>query len=145
MKKPKNKLPQIPSKLIRLAIRDLKKVERLKTRKINMHIWHESRVIDGKPFCVVCLAGSVMDRTLKIDPKINMREGQGLISSADLRALGALNNLRSGYVEGAFLSLGIKEISSYPKDVAIARYDFSKTLFKLDMLKLADSLEAIGY
>ena len=49
-----------PSKLIRIGLKDLAKVERSKTLKVDMGVW----VSD----CAVCFAGSVMVKSLSGDP-----------------------------------------------------------------------------
>lgn len=56
--------PTTASAIIRLAINDLTKVEKNKNYKIDMTEWHLK--FENGP-CYVCLAGSVMANTLKID------------------------------------------------------------------------------
>lgn len=55
------KLPNKPSKLILLALKDLELVEKDERYAVNMHTWHRPK--DG--ICQVCLAGSVLAKSLK--------------------------------------------------------------------------------
>lgn len=57
-------LPDKISDLLDLALKDLRKCKKMKTRRLDMNRWFERR---GK-VCVVCMAGAVMDRTMKLEP-----------------------------------------------------------------------------
>lgn len=59
-------LPDKLSDLIRLALCDLKEVERDPRYAVDMAVWHLSHPITGR--CAVCLAGSVMAKTLGVPP-----------------------------------------------------------------------------
>ena len=56
-------LPNKTSELIRLAVSDLEKCEKDKSYEINMCAWHT----ENYDSCAVCLAGSVMAKTLEED------------------------------------------------------------------------------
>lgn len=59
-------LPDKPSQILKVALRDLMKVEAMKkTYNINMSIWHSPT--DGE-ICNVCHAGAVMACTLGAEP-----------------------------------------------------------------------------
>ena len=57
-----NKLPNKPSELLSLALKDLTAAERTKTINIDMGIYYEK---NNDKTCSVCLAGSIMAKTLK--------------------------------------------------------------------------------
>ena len=65
MKKEMPAPPTTLSALLRLAVKDARKVAKMKTRRLDMSVWHELR---GR-ICAVCMAGAVMDRTLAMDPR----------------------------------------------------------------------------
>lgn len=66
-------LPDKPSELIRLALKDLRKTERQFWKyKIDMDIWHSGKT-STLSRCSVCLAGAVMAQTLKTP--ISLRGG----------------------------------------------------------------------
>lgn len=65
----KDTLPDKTSELLKLALKDLLSVESDKDYSVNMYLWHESVRGDS---CHVCLAGSVMARTLKVPKTQNV-------------------------------------------------------------------------
>lgn len=66
-KKAKSALPDKLSALICVAVEDLRKVERSKFYTVDMEFWHSpDEADDGR--CCVCLAGSVMAKTLRTKP-----------------------------------------------------------------------------
>lgn len=97
------RLPNKPSELIRVAIRDFREVLRLKKYRINMGTWHQPTP-RGKT-CQVCLAGAVIARSLAVSPKKEHcpMDRQGATS----RKLQALNAFRVGSFGAAFHDLGI--------------------------------------
>lgn len=64
--KPQTKLPDKASELLRLAVADSRAVSKLKSRTLDMNVYHTP--LPGRK-CAVCMAGAVMDRTLRADPK----------------------------------------------------------------------------
>ncbi|MGI9295980.1 MAG: hypothetical protein ACR2PS_18510 [Pseudomonadales bacterium] len=143
------RLPKTPSKLIRLAIADFRRVLRLKkTYVVDMTEWHEPN-----SHCSVCLAGAVMAGTLKASPDVEMSPGD--YDDATDRALYALNDFRMGCFWDALGTLGKDDLSD-AKTEAID--DLEHTVgnkihtsmrakdwrtFNRHMLKLADELEKI--
>lgn len=99
----KDTLPDKLSDLIEVALRDLESVENDQNYTVDMHLWQSPNY----GTCHVCLAGSVLAKTLKV-PK-----GRG-ISPAELytrntplaRKLFALNAVRTAHVPGALNWLG---------------------------------------
>ncbi len=131
-------LPDKPSELIRLALKDLEACELDPKYQINMDSWHAP--IDGK--CAVCLAGAVMARTLDISPTRR-------VSPEDLGVdlfcrLSALDCLRIGCLENALQSLGIDAPPQLPKTVTTVDYHQDPNDFKNDMFELATLFEWHG-
>lgn len=64
---------KVPSKLIRLAISDLKKCYvAANLYEIQMGVWYLPKTITYSEKCQVCLAGSVMAQTLGHDPDVEI-------------------------------------------------------------------------
>lgn len=167
----KTPLPNIPSALIRIAIKDLEACEISDRYTINMGNWHRQvlkeynydsfRWVELPTFkCSVCLAGAVMSQTLGTNG-IGTREPSEF--PADEEALVALDALRQGDFTTAFIALG------YPMEDSWAHYDATEEeeknsevairlsypisaytrdtaeVFKKEMLSLATELEKEGY
>ncbi len=128
-----------PSQLIRVALEDLEKQEKLPNKNIFMGDWHHWDDETNK--CNICLAGAVMcERFNVLDTQDVSYENFEDDSSRQFRAL---NSFRRGEVEDAFDNLGIKNTFDIPnKDIAY--YPNSPTQFKKDLLELADELESHG-
>jgi len=140
-------LPNKPSELIRLALRDLRTLETCKDYSINMATFHKP---DGLTKCEVCLAGAVMACTLCV-PKhqraspMSFTDIIGYTPSRLEKKLLAINCLRVGCPEEACLFLGRttslkpRFITLYHKNRRCRRYNFFK-----DMNQLADDLAQEG-
>ena len=61
-----NKLPDKPSDLIDVALKDLAKAERSKKFEIDMNVWCEPADLSSD-VCAVCLGGSVLVGTVGLD------------------------------------------------------------------------------
>lgn len=154
MRKPKKqpKLPSKPSKLIRLALKDLIAAEKDKAYNIRMCVWHEPQ---PQPLaglflsqrCNVCFAGSVMAKTLKISDSVTAEPSAFDRDSHD--KLLALEHFRIGSVDDAFRSLALPFNENlgdpYIGSVAMPDYHDSPRKFKASMGRLADDLERLGY
>ncbi len=134
-------LPDKPSELIRLALKDLATCEASPKYRIHMDAWHQPSEKDGK--CLVCFAGSVMAQTLGSDPEAHARPGSFGLDRV-WNAMQALDCFRIGAVgEG----LDLLDCNC-PPDVAldwhIAKYRDSPEKFKGKLRALADKLEGHG-
>lgn len=131
-------LPRHPSTLIRIAVEDLKAVEKAKKRfTVNMGTWHEME--DGK--CAVCFAGAVMAKTLKLK---DTSDGHPSSQRGNSPQLNALNYFREGHVQEALSELGIARKDGDPTNRNVAGYEYDKRKFKRTMLQLAAELEGVG-
>lgn len=168
MAKLKVRLPNKPSKLIRLALKDLEKVERQPDKyTINMSRWHippnefrdpqqdDFRNAEERRTCSVCLAGSVMAGTLKkrrtveFTPNSFPRDVEG--------KLNALNEFRTGDIIQGLSEMDIQEEELDQKLASkllkrertfppfkFPDYDDSPKKFKLAMNRLANFFEKVG-
>ena len=130
------KLPNKPSALIRVAMDDLNRVERLKGYTVDMDIWHEPAC--GK--CNVCFAGAIMSQTLKADPE-DLMEPEMYNGDTEGK-LSALDSFRCGDVSGGFELMGLDNDKGYDLDREIPHYEYNRRAFKLAMRKLIRDLEA---
>lgn len=96
------KLPSKLSRLLVIAVRDSMKVEKMRNRILDMTVWHEPSW-DDKPKCTVCMAGAVMDRTLKVDSELNCTPS----STGEYNQLLAINDMRRANVFTALNRLSI--------------------------------------
>jgi hypothetical protein len=114
-----NQLPDKPSELIRLAVKDMQLCEADPRYKLDMRSWH--RPVEGA--CHVCMAGAVMAQTLTLSPYIPINCSLNITGTIDfqMRQLGveepseqlrllnklrAIDAFREGYLEAVTL-LGI--------------------------------------
>lgn len=136
--------PSKPSELIRLALRDLRAVERSKKYTVDMGSWHEPNEDTG--VCHVCLAGAVMARSLKAGRDYDLTPSEMWthgVSPVWHDRLVALDDLRSGDLAGAAYTwtpcgalTGNRIIPAYRDD--------NKKAFHLAMEALAAEYEAVG-
>lgn len=100
-----DKLPHKPSKLIRLAIRDILRAKKNPRMEIDMNTWHSP---NGK--CRVCFAGAVMHYWLKPPRRKSTKDvlQPSDYSQDDYCALIALNRFRRGNVRGGCEALGTR-------------------------------------
>ncbi len=159
--KKQGKLPGRPSELIRVALGDLKKVERQKKKfKIDMDTWVKP---NGK--CSVCMAGSVMVGTLKMDIESAKRgvveqERDDEYSESfspetgflpaffdrERKALEAINCFRTGDLSYGFAKIDIKWPAQFVTNIDVPAYSpRNPKKFHAAMNELADKLEEAGY
>lgn len=153
-------LPKKPSKLIRLALKDLRAAEKAGAI-IDMGWWLAKREkVDGGPkVCVVCFAGAVMKNTLGLRPNEPTRQYPAgeICPSAEytpgnVKQLEALNDFRAGDILSGCQTLGISErrIKKLPENLATnyweghCSYDASKDYFYTSMKKMARRLAYYG-
>lgn len=125
--------------LLKLAIDDLKKVERLpKKYIISMHDWHNYDEDTGK--CRVCMAGAVLACTVKIGKTTSV----GSETEELDRQTSAINALRCGRVAEAYEVLYQKTMA--PAKVSrlddnITSYNDDKEQFHEDIKRLHATLK----
>lgn len=142
------KLPDLPSAMLRLAMEDLAKVEADPLYTVQMSDWHSRypREDDGRLVCHVCLAGSVMAKTLELPIDIADDTVWFSVENTfeDWRKLTMLDFLRSGLIEDA-LDWVHKELPvGVPSRIEVTEYTNNPVQFKMDMEDIATVLEANG-
>lgn len=160
----KDTLPDKPSELIKVAIRDLKRCERLKKYKIDMNTWYAT---NGE--CSVCLAGSVMAQSLSkvtenliqftkkefddYGDTVKQIEPENFPKSIQNKLI-AIDRFRAGGIEEGLELLNIGNMEIKLSDINeyynlinyynIHTYNDDAEYFKEDMLNLANRLAKIG-
>ena len=133
-----NKLPDKPSELIRLAIKDMKIVYARDDVEVNMRRWHKPK----QGVCLMCAAGTVMSNSLETDPSI---VANPLYYDEDIPdKLEAINNLRLGEVEWALQDLDLKPTEKFDRDINQPETKDDLPAFYIELEKLASDLEAEG-
>ena len=136
-------LPDKPSELVEIGLRDLELCEQDPKYVIMMSKWHEP-IIDfsggKKTVCAVCLAGAVMAKTMRTPP--NERVHPFTQSGNDVYKLMALDNFRTGEFSDAFVNLDI--VDQPDIDFEPRLYSNDPDGFKEDMRKLIDKLKKAG-
>lgn len=159
-------LPRKMSKLIKIALADIDKVEQSCQYAIDMSIWHGPETLSSdsgnitKEVCVVCAAGSVMAMTLKADPteEVNVED-----YPKNTHQLSAIDDLRTGDVRSAATELDLWPADEDAKGntskkylafqdkmrdlsdrTSVTSYEVDPDQFKVDMKALARRLERAG-
>lgn len=152
------KLPDLPSKLLRLAINDLALILKDPNYKLNMSTWHASlpfstsstligASLSDKKICEVCLAGAVMAKSLGA-PILSSLEPNDFIVGDVERKLCAIDSFRTGHVKEAFENLDTDhdfEKGNLKAQYYIKNYGQENELIVEDMEYLISELEAAGW
>lgn len=134
------RLPNKPSKLLKLALKDLEKCEKDSRYTIDMNVFH----LPNKNKCRVCLAGAMLAKSVGYNPqKDTFAVRKEKIHIID--KVFAINRLRRGVVSLAFLFFtGIPgDITKFNRQMP--EYSDNPQLFKKHVLELAEDLEKAGY
>ena len=136
-----NKLPDLPSELIKLALEDLIIIEADPEYEVDMTDWHAP---NSRGHCFVCLAGAVMANTLDTSRYEDVVPGE--FDEDTRRKLLALNSFRMGYIHIRLKELGISDTiySDLPMEIPITTYRDDPTEWKEGMNKMASMLEEVG-
>lgn len=137
-------LPNKASELLRLAINDLELIEKDERYSIDMNTWHIYNNEDNK--CAVCLAGSIIAKTLNYN--ILKLFNFSNFSENIHEKLEALNEFKNGNIIWGLARLNLDY--SFMKgeltepSVDLTKYSENPSLFKQQILDLADIFEAEG-
>lgn len=130
-------LPRVPSKLIRVALADLRTCEALPEKyHMCMDVWY-SPTQGGK--CMLCLAGAVIAQSLGNGE--HTRYPNDFPDDSD--QLYALNAFRLGSMHAGFTALGIYNASGVMDNVNMPTY--GEPGFHDALEAMADHLELKGY
>jgi hypothetical protein len=136
--KPVVTLPDKPSALILLALRDLALVEKDKRYAVDMNNYHFPY---GKK-CAVCFAGAVMAKTFRT--RINTRTTPFELPYHHWSKLLALDCLRLGRIREGLMYMDMKKPRWIKSIVAITDYILDPRAFRKDMEALAMLLASHG-
>lgn len=148
------KLTNQPSKLIRQAIADIRKVETDERYRVDMNTWHfptldfssTLKLRQGLKVCAVCFAGATMAKSLSIDPSVYVSPEN--FSTENRKLFEALNCFRLGDCATGLSILGFRDLFfQYYWEISFvpAQYVDDPELFLLQMIVLADEFESIGF
>ena len=134
-------LPDVPSELIEVALHDLESVERDERYVVKMLDWHQP--LPFHSICNVCLAGSVMAKTLNVPPREKFSPCDFPDMDTENKIL-ALNEFRRGYT-GKALSLMGYGLPRGVDDISNVRgyHSYRKGFFE-DMRDLISRLREAG-
>ena len=134
-------LPHLPSALLRIALDDLAKTEADPAYSIRMSNWHAP---DGN-VCNVCLAGSVIAKSLGVAPTESLIPStKSGLKDEDRKALIALDYFRMGEIDSAYVKLGRTKPTDLPGTIMVTEYSLSSTQFRADIERMIKILEAYG-
>ena len=134
-----NKLPNKPSKLLKLALKDLKAVEADGRYMVDMEVYH-TQLSEG--VCSVCLAGAVMAFSLGAhrEEGLSPRCFPGKLEYK----LEALDHFRAGSILGGLRALDIEIPHGLSQWVNVTPYQDSTKEFKKGMKKIIKLLKKAG-
>ena len=143
----KDRLPELPSAFLRLAITDLRSIIDNPAYEIYMNSWHEPALNSKYGKCAVCLAGAVMANTLDVPiQKAVAPYEDKYFTPHDSKRLDALDSFRSGRISDGLIRLNLDLPSSLPSSLPISKYDpDAPEVFIGEMEDLVVSFEAVNY
>ena len=143
-------LPEKMSDLLELAISDLKKCENDPKYEIGMRYWHTFT----NPVCLVCLAGSVLAKTLEVPRDAFLSDTGSLPSGLTdehgnpsfSRQMECLDYLRRGRIRDAYRSLhNLFDEDDFPVDTlheyGVTEYKENRNRFFEDMESMVEYLK----
>lgn len=134
------RLPDLPSDLIELALADLEKVEKRKRHYVvDMDCWHSTDRWDGK--CAVCFAGGVM--AMSLGAKRSEGSGPTAFYGDTRNKLYALNSFREGHVTAGIRWMGIEPPMMFTR-IPVHPYFDDPEKFKADMRGIVQYLRSKG-
>ena len=143
-------LPTTASKLIRVALRDLRACEDDDFYVVDMQEWHTPVYNYDYEVCAVCLAGAVMAQTLGLpdDLEIDDTDLAGYGDSVK-NGLHALDFFRIGEIKAGLETLGYDDVRKLSEDwqqyARKSGYDQADPEpFHRQMHRLADYFESCG-
>ena len=141
-------LPNKPSELMRLAVKDLMAIETDPAYTINMSYWHYPlRIESGEGTitrCAVCMAGAILANTFHMPS--NTEQVPDMFSHKTRDALQAIDHFRVGAIQEGCIYMRLPK-DSYdflPWEIPIASYDSRVLSFYDDMDGLIELFESVG-
>ncbi len=131
-------LPDLPSALIRLAMKDLREVEADPRYAVDMEDWHQPNGIMN--VCQVCLAGSIMAKTFQTNPEQSFRA----VQFEDEWKLASLDYFRCGGITDGLEALNIPSETVPIENRHIVPYTVDRERFHEQMEELAHEFAEFG-
>lgn len=138
------RLPNKPSKLLEVALADLRKCEKSPDYDIKMGVWHEPPSLNHST-CQVCLAGAVMAKSLKICRTKCAYPTDDNFNETIERKLRALNAFRVGVCSDGFMYMDLQQSQGCLFNRFMNSYHGSPSKFYEDMQHLIIDLKKAGY
>lgn len=141
-----NTLPRSPSRLITMALKDLRASVKAGVQ-VNMHEWVYRT--NSKTRCTVCFAGAIMKQRMDLGnwdiASPNGLFDDGLISHDDRSRLHALNKFRIGHVSEGLVCLGLYfHLPAEMKGLDVPSYEDDSEGFFKAMEKMASMFREHG-
>ena len=149
------KLPQKLSDILELALEDLNQVERDPNYYVSMGVWHTPSTVGfgdkEREVCMVCLAGSLLAKSVKIPLQITYTEmDTDRYVQNNMRAI---DNARVGDFQNALYSMGVsaENVSKFEKKfysqikTPLVEYERDSKEFKKNMKEAIEFLREEGY
>lgn len=136
------RLPDVPSRLVTLALGDLRRTEADERYAVNMDFFHVPA--GGDRPCVVCLAGAVMAKSLHAEPDQARIPEHFEHDTCD--KLVALDAFRRGHIIKALHMMHVRTPGHplVPLSMHVTGYHESPEQFKADMREVVRVLEGAG-
>lgn len=134
------KEPKKFSQAMRMALKDLAKVEKDPKYRVDMGAWHLANAYPNHK-CAVCFAGSVMAKSFKLSPdeEASFTSFQGKWPSIFI----ALNRVRRGDVSGALRIFSGAITDKFTTVVPTVNYEKDPKLWRKQMFAIVRKLEAV--
>jgi hypothetical protein len=129
-------LPDLPSTLLELAMKDLAIVEQSPQYRVDMTVFHRPE----RGLCSVCLAGAVLTRYLT--PKDFCSHPEGMFDKDTACKLMAIDLMRTGHVRAAVRHMGHSAPGTL-HNRPVVQYDYDPEQFRADMAQMVVDLKCV--
>lgn len=144
-----SRLPKRPSKLLLVALRDLRAIEQDSRYTVDMRVWHNPEfsygLLGSVRVCEVCLAGAVIARSFRTPIQRGVTPGN--LTPSRRRKLYALDAFRQGCIHSGlhWLQISSDEIPpELPLRVEVVSYHDDRDLWHKQMFQLVRRLQRVG-
>lgn len=130
-------LPNKLSDLLEVALGDLEKVENDKRYVVDMDTWHTYQKSNTRNVCCVCLAGSVMAKSL--GASVNETIVGGQYNETIAAKLAVLDYCRKGDIRTAIMVIN-GSVPDFDFDRTVTPHHTNKDKFRNDLLRIIQDL-----
>lgn len=136
-------LPDTPSELLLIALKDLESVENNESYIVDMGTWHSPTLRDNN-VCHVCLGGAVIAGTLKIDPSFLLYVDSFENHPDIVKKLLALDSFKEGHVDAGLNYLKVDRPNPIKYKYFMRSYQIDPIDWKEGMRKIVTDLQQVG-